>query len=64
MILRFLFIAAGFLIWGLVVAAVRAGWHPAPRQRIHRSQQPVTFWTTMALGVMFGAVFVHIGFYV
>ena len=62
--LRFLFFGVALLIWGLVGAAVWAGWFPALRQRIYRSAEPGTFWTTMALGLIFGALFVHIGFFV
>lgn len=48
---------AGALIFGLVLAAVRAGSYPIRGGRITRAEDPLAFWVLMAIGVIFGTIF-------
>jgi hypothetical protein len=57
MVQRTAFGCFGLAVLALVLFAVRAGWYPSHGARVTRADNPISFWGVMALGVLFGAVF-------
>jgi hypothetical protein len=52
-----IFGGVGLVVLALVLWAIRTGWYPSHGRRITRTDNPITFWSVMAGGTVFGVLF-------